>query len=154
MAYDPPVPRLTPQMQKLLTLLQRLERERKPVEGAALIAAMVTEAGYKDSTARTYRSKILDGKVVFSGDEDGTVVVRHAVAMSGDAFAAMMSQTKPEVSLGLDCETEAEWRDAMELLVRHGIDRGYKLEASERAAVDQVIEKSREHVVDYSSFEN
>ena len=141
-------------MQKLLTLLQRLERERRPIGGAELIAAMVGEAGYKDSTARTYRSKILDSKVVFPGDDEGTVVVRHAVAMTGDAFAAMMTQTKPEVSLGIDCETEADWRDAMELLARHGIDRGYKLESSEREVFDQLIEKSREHVVDYSSFDN
>ena len=141
-------------MQKLLALLQRFERERKPIEGGELIAAMVAEAGYKDSTARTYRSKILDSKVVFPGDDEGTVVVRHAIAMSGDAFAVMMSQTKPELSLGLDCETEAEWRDAMELLARHGVDRGYKLEASEREVYDQLIEKSREHVIDYTAFEN
>jgi hypothetical protein len=141
-------------MQKLLSLLQRLERERRPITGSELIAAMVDEAGYKDSTARTYRSKILDGKVLFAGDDEGTVVVRHAVAMSGDAFAAMMTQTKPETAIGLEYETEEEWRDAMEILARHGVDRGYKLAASERDVFDTLIEKRREATVQRSLFDN
>jgi len=141
-------------MQKLLSLLQRLERERRPITGGELIAAMVDEAGYKDSTARTYRSKILDGKVLFAGDDEGTVVVRHAVAMSGDAFAAMMTQTKPETAIGLEYETEEEWRDAMEILARHGVDRGYKLAASERDVFDTLIEKRREATVQRSLFDN
>lgn len=148
------MPRLTPQMQKLLSLLQRLERDRRPIGGGELISLMVDEAGYKDSTARTYRSKILDGKVLFAGDDEGTVVVRHAVAMSGDAFAAMMTQTKPEVSLGLECETEDEWRDAMEVLIRHGIDRGYKLAASERATVEAVIDRPAAAPVQRQLFDN
>jgi len=135
------MPRLTPQMQKLLSLLQRLERERRPIATGELIAMMVDEVGYKDSTARTYRSKILDGKVLFAGDDEGTLVVRHAIAMSGDAFAAMMTQTKPEVSIGMECETEDEWRDAMELLIRHGIDRGYKLAATERATFEALLDR-------------
>ena len=141
-------------MQKLLSLLQRLERERRPITGGELVAAMVDEAGYKDSTARTYRSKILDGKVLFAGDDEGTVVVRHAVAMSGDAFAAMMTQTKPETAIGLEYETEEEWRDAMEILARHGVDRGYKLAASERDVFDTLIEKRREATVQRSLFDN
>jgi hypothetical protein len=141
-------------MQKLLSLLQRLEREKRPIAGGELIAAMVDEAGYKDSTARTYRSKILDGKVLFAGDDDGTVVVRHAVAMSGDAFAAMMTQTKPEVAIGLEYETEDEWRDAMEILARHGVDRGYRLAASERDVYETLIEKRREPTVQRSLFDN
>ena len=141
-------------MQKLLSLLQRLERERRPITGSELIAAMVDEAGYKDSTARTYRSKILDGKVLFAGDDEGTVVVRHAVAMSGDAFAAMMTQTKPETAIGLEYETEEEWRDAMEILARHGVDRGYKLAATERDVFDTLIEKRREATVQRSLFDN
>ena len=141
-------------MQKLLSLLQRLERERRPITGGELIAAMVDEAGYKDSTARTYRSKILDGKVLFAGDDEGTVVVRHAVAMSGDAFAAMMTQTKPETAIGLEYETEEEWRDAMEILARHGVDRGYKLAATERDVFDTLIEKRREATVQRSLFDN
>jgi len=141
-------------MQKLLSLLQRLERDKRPIAGSELIAAMVDEAGYKDSTARTYRSKILDGKVLFAGDDEGTVVVRHAVAMSGDAFAAMMTQTKPETAIGLEYETEDEWRDAMEILARHGVDRGYKLAASERDVFDTLIEKRREPIVQRSLFDN
>jgi len=141
-------------MQKLLSLLQRLERERRPITGSELIAAMVDEAGYKDSTARTYRSKILDGKVLFAGDDEGTVVVRHAVAMSGDAFAAMMTQTKPETAIGLEYETEDEWRDAMEILARHGVDRGYKLAATERDVFDTLIEKRREPAIQRTLFEN
>jgi hypothetical protein len=135
------MPRLTPQMQKLLSLLQRLERDRRPIAGGELVSMMVDEVGYKDSTARTYRSKILDGKVLFAGDDEGTVVVRHAVAMSGDAFAAMMTQTKPEVSIGMECETEDEWRDALEVLARHGVDRGYKLAASERATFESLFDR-------------
>ena len=141
-------------MQKLLSLLQRLERERRPITGSDLVAAMVDEAGYKDSTARTYRSKILDGKVLFAGDDAGTVVVRHAVAMSGDAFAAMMTQTKPETAIGLEFETEEEWRDAMEILARHGVDRGFKLAASEREVFDTLIEKRREPAIQRTLFEN
>lgn len=135
------MPRLTPQMQKLLSLLQRLERERRPIPTGDLISMMVDEVGYKDSTARTYRSKILDGKVLFAGDDEGTLMVRHAIAMSGDAFAAMMTQTKPEVSIGMECETEDEWRDAMEVLIRHGIDRGYKLAATERATFEALLDR-------------
>lgn len=141
-------------MQKLLSLLQRLERERRPISGGDLVAAMVDEVGYKDSTARTYRSKILDGKVLFAGDDEGTVVVRHALAMSGEAFAVMMTQTKPEVSIGLDYETEDEWRDAMELLARHGVDRGYRLAASERDVYETLIEKRRDASVQRSLFDN
>ena len=141
-------------MQKLLSLLQRLEREKRPIPGGELIAAMVAEVGYKDSTARTYRSKILDGKVLFAGDDEGTVVVRHAVAMTGESFAAMMTQTKPETAIGLEYETEDEWRDAMEILARHGVDRGYKLAASEREVFDPLIEKRREPTVQRSLFDN
>ncbi len=141
-------------MQKLLSLLQRLEREKRPIASGDLIAAMVAEVGYKDSTARTYRSKILDGKVLFAGDDEGTVVVRHAVAMSGDAFAAMMTQTKPETAIGLEYETEDEWRDAMEILARHGVDRGYKLASSERDVFDSLFDKRREVTVQRTLFDN
>ena len=143
-------------MQKLLSLLQRLERERRPIASGELLALMVDEVGYKDSTARTYRSKILDGKVLFAGDDEGTVVVRHAVAMSGDSFAAMMTQTKPEVSLGMEVETEEDWRDAMEVLARHGLDRGWKLAASEKAVFDQLIDAPSDRPVAFQGqlFDN
>ena len=47
--------------------------------------------------------------------------------MSGDAFAAMMTQTKPETAIGLEYETEDEWRDAMEILARCAGLRGERI---------------------------
>ena len=109
-----------PTQRLLLAVLRDYERRGQRFTLTDLVEA----TGYKPSTIKTYIGKRLAGRLTVPDDEHGYWRARGALAMSETDFATYMSQKA--LGGGLP-GGEAEWRGALDQLLRLGLGRGYAL---------------------------
>lgn len=120
-------PVLNARMEKLFEVLRRIEEQQLRLTARDLEQMVVAEANYKAETWSTYRSKYLDGTLIFPDDADQTLLrIRGAVAMAPEHFAELLTQTKTRAALP-EIDTEDQWRDRMRSLAALGRDRKYML---------------------------
>ena len=111
---------LNARMEKLFDLLRRIEEQQLRLTARELEQMAVTEVNYKVETWSTYRSKYLDGTLIFADDADQTLLrVRGVVAMAPERFAELLTQTKTRTAV-LHVDTEQEWRDRLRNLATLG----------------------------------
>jgi len=134
--------RLRTKQVKFLELLRKLELEKRELSNADFGQLVQNEVGYKDG-AKTYRSKILDGKLIFESDREDTIHVRNAVTMSDESFATLMSQRKTDPLKVADYSTEEGWREALRNLIWIGIDNNYRLEADDDDFLEEIAAKPK-----------
>lgn len=132
--------RLTPRLGKLLELLRKLELEKRELTNADFSELVRNDVGYKDG-GKTYRSKILDDKLIFDSNREGMIHVRNAVMMTDEHFAVLMSQRKNDPLKVADYSTEEGWREALRNLIWIGIDNNYRLEADDADFLEEIAAK-------------
>lgn len=126
-------PVLNARMEKLFDLLRRIEDQQLRLTARELEQMAVAEANYKVETWSTYRSKYLDGTLIFPDDADQALLrVRGVVAMAPERFAELLTQTKtraavPQADTIGTIDTEDQWRDRLRSLAALGRDRKYML---------------------------
>lgn len=136
-------------MEKLFEVLRRIEEEQQRLTARDLEQRVVAEANYKAETWSTYRSKYLDGTLIFPDDADQTLLrIRGAVAMAPERFAELMTQTKtraalPQVNTADTIETEDQWRDRLRSLAALGRDRKYVLPPEDKELFLGLFAKQR-----------
>lgn len=130
-------------MEKLFDLLRRIEEQQLRLTARELEQMAVTEVNYKVETWSTYRSKYLDGTLIFADDADQTLLrVRGVVAMAPERFAELLTQTKTRTAV-LHVDTEQEWRDRLRNLATLGRDRKFRLLPEDKALFLGLFENQR-----------
>jgi hypothetical protein len=123
-------PVLNARMEKLFEVLRRIEEQQLRLTARELEQMAVAEANYKVETWSTYRSKYLDGTLIFPDDADQALLrVRGVVAMAPERFAELLTQTKTRAALPQadTIDTEDQWRDRLRSLAALGRERKYML---------------------------
>ena len=134
---------LNARMEKLFDLLRRIEEQQLRLTARELEQMAVTEVNYKVETWSTYRSKYLDGTLIFADDADQALLrVRGVVAMAPERFAELLTQTKTRTAV-LHVDTEAEWRDRLRNLAVLGRDRKFRLLPEDKALFLGLFENQR-----------
>jgi hypothetical protein len=136
---------LNVRMEKLFDLLRRIEEQQLRLTAREIEQMAVAEASYKAETWSTYRSKYLDGSLIFPDEEDPSIVrVRGAIAMAPDRFAELLTQTKTKTRATLpEVDTEEQWRDRLRSLAALGRDRKFVLLPEDKALFLGLFEKQR-----------
>ena len=133
--------KFTPRMEKLFDLLRRIESENLKLTERDFADLAKREANYKE--IKTYRSKFLDGALVFPCAEDPVLLrVRGALAMSTERFAQLLSQKKARTA-SLEYETEDEWRETMRKLAALGLSRHFVMARSDKELFSELFETQR-----------
>jgi len=130
-------------MEKLFDLLRRIEEQQLRLTARELEQMAVTEVNYKVETWSTYRSKYLDGTLIFADDADQALLrVRGVVAMAPERFAELLTQTKTRTAV-VHVDTEDEWRDRLRNLAALGRDRTFRLLPEDKALFLGLFENQR-----------
>jgi hypothetical protein len=136
-------PVLNARMEKVFELLRRIEEQQRKLTARELEQLVVAEANYKVETWSTYRSKYLDGTLIFPDEADpGLVQIRGVVAMSPERFAELLTQTKTRAALP-QVDTEEDWRDRLRSLAALGRERKFTLLPEDKALFLGLFEKQR-----------
>ena len=134
---------LNARMEKLFDLLRRIEEQQLRLTARELEQMAVAEVNYKVETWSTYRSKYLDGTLIFADDADQALLrVRGVVAMAPERFAELLTQTKTRAAAP-HVDTEAEWRDRLRSLAALGRDRKFRLLPEDKALFLGLFENQR-----------
>lgn len=132
-------------MEKLFDLLRRIEEQQLRLTARELEQMAVAEVNYKAETWSTYRSKYLDGTLIFADDADQALLrVRGVVAMVPERFAELLTQTKTKTRAAVPhVDTEEEWRDRLRSLAALGRDRKFRLLPEDKALFLGLFENQR-----------
>jgi len=134
---------LNARMEKLFDLLRRIEEQQLRLTARELEQMAVAEVNYKVETWSTYRSKYLDGTLIFADDADQALLrVRGVVAMVPERFAELLTQTKTRAAVP-HVDTEEEWRDRLRSLAALGRDRKFRLLPEDKALFLGLFENQR-----------
>ena len=134
--------KFTARMDKLFALLRRIESENLRLTEREFAELARREANYKE--IKTYRSKYLDGTLIFPCADDPVLLrVRGALAMSTARFAELLSQTKAKSAV-LPYETEDEWRETMRKLAALGLSRNFVMPRDDRELFMELFETQGE----------
>ncbi len=129
---------LRPKQRKLFGSLCALEQERTRLSRPELIAHLVLETGYPESTVATYLTKYLERHVRLAPDD--RFDVRGVRVMAEDEFGTLMAQKRQHGEAEvLRYESRDEWLAAMRALARHGIERAYQLDAGDLELVGRLL---------------
>jgi hypothetical protein len=137
---------LNARMEKLFELLRRIEDQQLRLTARELEQMVMAEVGYKVETWSTYRSKYLDGTLIFPDDVDQSLLrIRGVVAMAPERFAELLTQTKTRAALppADTVDTEKAWRDRLRSLAALGRDRKFTLPPEDKALFLGLFEKQR-----------
>lgn len=132
---------LNDRMERLFELLKDIEERGLRLTKRAF-EQRVSEVGYKPPSWATYRSKYLDGVLIFLDDDDPVLLrVRGAVDITASRFAHIMTQTK--TGGAAVPSNEDDWRTAVRRLAMFGRERNFMLPSGDRALLLGLFDKQQ-----------
>lgn len=103
----------------------------------------VSETGLKLDTVRTYRSKYLNGRVIFPSDNDEVkLCVRGVLAMSEREFAEVMTQSKASKPLPFPT-TQERFREELHHLIALAEERNFTISNEDKRRLLALCEKQQ-----------
>lgn len=115
--------KLTDKQKALLDCLKAAERRGTSVT----VPDLVTCTGLAETSVHTYIGKKLVGRYLHKTEVDGRYTVRGVLGVSDQDFAAVMTQrgSVEDFEEYLTHLSKPEWERAAEVLVDHGVKRGF-----------------------------
>jgi hypothetical protein len=133
---------LNERMERLFDLLKSIEEQGLRLTKRDFEQRVMSEVGYKQITWATYRSKYLDGVLIYLDDDDPVLLrVRGALLMSQTRFAHVMTQTK--TGGAAIPSNEDDWRTAVRRLAMLGRERNFMLPTADRALLLGLFDKQQ-----------